>query len=181
MKIMLSLVLAAVLLLLCPVSALAVTQEVSETVTDDTALSREVDIYHTVGNAISNDGGSQDVDVYHTVSGGYILTIPEGIVLSESQPTTATVAVGDVKVGGALSIKLSSPNYNGGWKLVARTGKTLGYSIQVGGSEVANHGAILTCPNGTRLKSVDVAFSMIETEAKSVSYADTLTFTVSVN
>lgn len=180
MKRILSLVLTAVLLLLYAVPALAVTQEISETVTQDAAASKDVDVYHTVGNAIGNDGGSQDVEVYHTVSGGYMLTIPEGIVLSQDSATTATVAVGGVRVGGELSITLTSPNYNNGWNLVARTGKTLGYSIQVGGQEVANGGTILTCPNGTHLQSVDVLFSMRQTDATSVSYTDALTFIVSV-
>ena len=171
MKRITSIILITVLLILCSLPICAITQ-------DD--LSQDVDVSHTVGNSISGSGGSQDVDVYHTVMGGYMITIPETIIVSKTGEATATVEVAEVKVGGELSVAVSSPNYNDGWQLVSRSG-TLEYSIKADDAEVANNGAVLTCPHGTQYAKKDIAFSLIETEAKSVSYTDTLTFTVSVN
>jgi hypothetical protein len=147
---------------------------------DQDDLSQDVDVFHTVGNSISSDGGSQDVDVYHTVTGGYLITIPETIVVAKTGETAATLEVAEVKVGGELTVSVSSANYDNGWQLTAR-GATLEYSIKADGAEVANNGAVLTCPSGTQYMKKDIAFSVIGTDVKSVSYTDTLTFTVSVN
>ena len=171
MKRITSLILVTVLLIFSALPVCAITE-------DDT--SQNVDVFHSVGNSISSSGGSQDVVVYHTVTGGYLITIPETIIVSKTGETTATVEVAEVKVGGELNVAVSSANYDDGWQLVSRSG-TLEYSIKADGAEVANNGAVLTCPSGTQYAAKEISFSLVETDAKSVSYTDILTFTVSVN
>ena len=175
MKRMLSLILAAALLILCTLPAGAI----SGSATADKEISQDIDVSHTVGNSIGSNGGSQDVDVYHTINGGYMITIPEGISLAKNQATTSTVELGDVKVGGTLTVALGSANYNGGWQLTSRAG-TLPYSIKVDGAELANNGTVLSCPDGTEYATKDISFSLTDATPKTVSYTDILTFTVSV-
>ena len=177
MKKIISVILLAALLVLCtlPVGA------ISGSATADKEMSKDVEFSHTVGNIISSDGGSQDVEMYHTVTGGYMITIPEGITLSKEGSTISTVEIGQVNIGGGtVNMSISSPNYSDGWQLTSRAG-TLEYSIKADGNEVANNGVVLSASNGTQLVSKDISFSLVGTTPKTVSYTDTLTFTVSVD
>ena len=187
MKKILSLILAAAMLLLISVPVFAA--ELNVDGAGNNEATEDVNVSHTVGNALTGNG-SADSDVTHTVQGGYMITIPASVVFAKDEETqtcvfNSEVGVASVQVPGDLYISLESNNYNDGWQLVSQRGDTLEYTINVGSDEdgynsVENNGNILHCPYGTFYLKKALVFELIETEAKSVSYTDTLTFTVSV-
>ena len=173
-----SVILVTALLMFCmlPVSATS-----SDNVISNTEGSKDVEFSHTVGNVISSDGASQDVEMYHTVTGGYIITIPQSLTLSKSGPSISTVEISQVNVGGGtVNVSVSSKNYDGTWNLTSKAG-TLEYSIKTDGNELENNGVVLSCPDGTKYATKDMVFSLTDAKPKTVSYTDTLTFTVSVD
>lgn len=170
MKSILSIILASVLLLLCAVPAFAESQDIN--------------ISHTVGSSVTGNG-SLDIEMSYTVDGGYMMSIPGDVAFTKDGETKSLsysydMSVGDVRVPGTLRITLSSPNYNGGWKLVSARGDALEYSIKADGTEIANNGALFECPNGTAYMKKTISFTLIEENGKSVSYGDMLTFNVTV-
>ena len=173
-----SIILVMALLMLCVLPTGAIS---SDNANSDMEASKDVEFSHTVGNLISSDGGSQDVEIYHTVLGGYIITIPESITLSKSGPSISTVEISQVNVGGGtVNVSVSSENYDGTWNLISKAG-TLEYSIKADGNELENNGVVLSCPDGTQYASKDISFALTDATPKTVSYTDTLTFSVSVD
>ena len=173
-----SVILVTALLMLCMLPTGAIS---SDNAKSDVEISQDVEFSHTIGSIISSDGGSQDVEIYHTVTGGYIITIPESITLSKSGPSVSTVEISQVNVGGGtVNVSVSSENYDGTWNLTSKAG-TLEYSIKTDGNELENNGVVLSCPDGTQYASKDISFALTDATPKTVSYTDTLTFTVSVN
>ena len=182
MKSILSLILATVLLMLFAVPAFAEDHNITE------GGDYGVDVSHTIGNVITSDGEVTS-DVTHTVAGGYTLLIPASIAFVKdgkgNVATQQTFGVGNVRIPGeTLEVKLSSANYgkvNGkGWVLISARKDSLEYLVKKGGEAVADNGTILSCPNGRINMTEVISFELIDTEPKTVSYTDTLTFTVSV-
>ena len=173
-----SVILVTALLMLCMLPTGAIS---SDNAKSDVEISQDVEFSHTIGSIISSDGGSQDVEIYHTVTGGYIITIPESITLSKSGPSVSTVEISQVNVGGGtVNVSVSSENYDGTWNLTSKAG-TLEYSIKTDGNELENNGVVLSCPDGTQYASKDISFALTDATPKTVSYTDTLTFSVSVD
>ena len=182
MKNILSIILAALLLFACALPALA-----ADGTLDANNPSWNADISHTVGNSVSgNNTSSETVDISHVIEGGYIIKIPGSIAFTkgakgDSFSGTFGIEVGDVRVPGThLSVSLTSPNYDDGWCLTSARGDKLTYSVKVDGEEVANEGALLECENGTVYDHKDLTFELTNTDAKTTSYSDTLTFNVTV-
>lgn len=185
MKNILSLILAAVLLLLSTLPVFAV--DLSGDGNDGVEVSEDIDISHTIGNSISNSGDTVTSDVSHTVQGGYLIIIPAKVAFVKNEQAQTfsyetEVGLGDVRVPGTLHLSISSGHYDAekGWVLTSARGDTLKYTIKVDGADVANNGDLLSCANGTTYLKKTLSFQLEETDAKTVSYTDTLTFTVSV-
>lgn len=170
-----SLFLAAVLLLTCSVAVSAAN------VTSNS--STDVNVSHTVGSAITGDGASQDMQVSHVIGEGYIVNIPESLVLTMGEERTVDVALTDVVMDRSktIAVSISGRNYSNGWKLTAKGGYYLEYSIKNEGIDVLNNQIVLTCTGGSSMAGSKLVLLLPTAEVKSVSYTDTLTFTVSVN
>lgn len=187
MKRILSLILAASLLLICAVPVFAEDIRFEGTGDEEgVEASKDVNISHTVGNAFGTSGESHDADVSYTVAGGYLICIPGEVAFVKNENTatyerTLPVGVVDVRVPGTLHISITSKNYkDSNWVLTSARGDSLRYSIKVDGQNVENGGDILSAAHGTDYLENEVSFKLEETDAKMASYTDTLTFTVSV-
>ena len=178
MKNILSLFLVAVLLIGCTLPAFA-----AEVRQGSNTQRIEVEVFHELGTILDGDGASQDVDVEYDVSGGYIVTIPETIVLSKTGETTDTVTVSKLVIERTqvLSVTITSENYNEGWMLTGDGDSTIQYSIKSEGEEVANGGAVLTCPGGTASATNEINFSLVGSARYAGLHTDTLTFAVSID
>ena len=184
MKNILSIILAALLLCSCTLPALAV-----DGTLDADNPSWNADISHTVGNSVSgNNTSSEIIDISHVVEGGYLIKIPGSVAFTkdengESFKGTFDLVAGDVRVPGThLNISLTSPNYDdeNGWCLTSARGDKLTYSVKAGETEVENNGTLLECANGTAYAHENLTFELTNTDAKTTSYSDTLTFNVKV-
>ena len=127
-------------------------------------------------NTLDNERKTGTTEVTHTVSDSYIVTIPDSMTIG----TDANVSVKDVVLASdqELTVSVSSTQYNGGWKL-KNGDDTIGYTLKIDNTDVANNGTVLT------VKSDETATKTLKTELSgtakySGNYTDTLTFTVAV-
>ena len=122
-------------------------------------------------------GNSGSTDITHTVSDSYIVTIPDSMTIG----TDANVSVSDVTLAKdyKLAVSVSSAQYNDGWKL-KNGDDTIGYTLKIDNTDVANNGTVLTAKSGeTATKTLKTELS--GTAKYSGTYKDTLTFNVSVS
>ena len=183
MKHVISLILATLLLLLCTFPAFA---EIEGHLIEGDASNKygdvDVDVSYIWGNKLDADGASQEIDVSYNMSQYYEVYIPAEVTLKKGEEVSQELSAKRVVVdrNKALTVTVSSENYEGGWSLLGSEGQKLRYSIKSNGVEVSDNGAVFNCPGGTSAKTETIAFSLVGNPSYADMYTDTLTFTISV-
>lgn len=148
---------------------------------DQTAPSGDSTVYYKIGEF----GNPNDLDdpTDDEVSGTYKVTIPDYIEAApmNKAPVTQNITAKEVLIpyNTTLSINIT---YDDELKLRDNGGVTIGYGLQVNGSDINTGDTILTVDAGNPTGVTTVAIGGILTEAPIYSgmYANTANFVVSV-
>lgn len=148
---------------------------------DQTAPSGDSTVYYKIGEF----GNPNDLDdpTDDEVSGTYKVTIPDYIEATpmNKTPVTQNIIAKEVLIpcNTTLSIDIT---YDDELKLRENDGVTIGYNLQVNGSDINTGDTILTVDAGDPTSVTTVAIGGILTEAPIYSglYANTANFVVSV-
>ena len=119
---------------------------------------------------------------------GYTVTIPDSVALNTDGVGTAVLSAADVIIasGKTLNIRISGADYVNAWELIdqADADNKIVYSIKKAGAEVKSGDVVLAAAAGDNWNSTvssTLNFEITGEIAKSGSYKDTLTFTVSID
>ncbi len=164
------------LMALCLMSVTAFAGEL-----DQTAPSGDSTVYYKIGEF----GNPNDLDnpIDDEVSGTYKVTIPDYIeaVPMNKTPVTQNITAKEVLIpyNTTLSVDIT---YDDELKLRENDDVTIGYNLQVNGSDINTGDTILTVDAGNPTGVITVAIGGILTEAPIYSgvYANTANFVVSV-
>lgn len=148
---------------------------------DQTAPSGDSTVYYKIGEF----GNPNDLDnpIDDEVSGTYKVTIPDYIEAApmNKSPVTQNITAKEVLIpyNTTLSVDIT---YDDELKLRENDDVTIGYSLQVNGSDINTGDTILTVDAGNPTGVTTVAIGGILTEAPIYSgmYANTANFVVSV-
>ena len=139
---------------------------------------------------ITTDGGSGTTVVTYGMSQGFTVTIPASIDLDADAKATADVTAENVLIpfGKTLNVRVSGDDYTDKWELIdaASAANKLTYTIGTtdGASDIVNNSVVLDVDSGEASASTvteTLYFEVTDEITKAGSYADTLTFTVSVD
>lgn len=119
---------------------------------------------------------------------GYTVTIPDSVALNTDGVGAATLSASNVIIasGKTLNVRISGADYVDAWELIdqADANNAVTYSIKKAGAEVKSGDVVLAAASGDNWNSsvsATLDFEITEAIAKSGSYKDTLTFTVSID
>ena len=119
---------------------------------------------------------------------GYTVTIPDSVALNTDGVGTATLSASNVVIasGKTLNVRISGADYVNAWELIdqADANNAITYSIKKDEVEVKSGDVVLAAASGDNWNSTVSAaldFKSTEASSKSGSYKDTLTFTVSID
>lgn len=148
---------------------------------DQTAPSGDSTVYYKIGEF----GNPNDLDdpTDDEVSGTYKVTIPDYIEATpmNKAPVTQNITAKEVLIpyNTTLSIDIT---YDDELKLRANNDVTIGYGIQVDGSDINTGDTILTVDAGnpTGVTTIVIGGILIEAPIYSGMYANTVNFVVSV-
>ena len=138
---------------------------------------------------ITGDGSATktgSMEITYGVASGYTVTIPADVDFTTGKTATRTIEASDVMIGygKVLEVKVQGENYNEGWFLADKEASTntLAYTLKSGdGTAITNNGVVLAVDAGNAGGSNELSFELIGIPIKAGEYADTLTFTVSVD
>lgn len=140
---------------------------------------------------ITSNGGTGETVVTYGTSQGFVVTIPADFAIdTETKKATAAVEAENVLLpyGKTLNVKISGDDYTDKWELIdaAEASNKLTYTIGKtdGASDVVNDSVVLSVDAGVAYDSSvsqTLHFAVVDDIAKAGTYADTLTFTVSVD
>lgn len=119
-------------------------------------------------------GESGSTDITYTANESYVVTIPDSMKVGED----ANVSVKDVVLAAnkQLTVSVSSEQYNNGWKL-KNGDETIGYTLKIDNTDVANNGTVLTVKSGDEVTKT-LKTTLTGTAKYSGTYTDTLTFNI---
>lgn len=138
------------------------------------------------GTAFDKDTDKGTTEITYKVDSTYTITIPVDVDLASTTKTGAvTIADAKIPFGQSLNIKVTSTNYdkeNSKFRLKDGAKENyIDYKINDGSNDIANEAIILSAAAGTTEKTVNLTFSLVNSEQNIAgSYADTLTFTAAV-
>lgn len=119
---------------------------------------------------------------------GYTVVIPDSVALNADGVGTATLSASNVIIasGKTLNVRISGADYTTAWELIdqADPDNAVAYSIKKSGAEIKNNDVVLSSASGANWNSSVSSvldFAITGEIAKSGSYKDTLTFTVSID